>query len=230
MEYKLIRSRRRTVSLEIKNGELVVRAPHLAPRFLIEKFVREKQAWIEKTLEKSGKAQEEEKQFADGERYLYLGEERTLEITSLGQRHRDLSTSLEMTREVEVKSDKIFVEARNEIEIKTRLRIFYKTETALLVKKYFAKYAGEFEINSPKITYKFYKSKWGSCSAKNDFSFNALLSMAPEEVIEYVVIHELVHAQIKNHSRRYWLEVGRYDPSYKTHRRWLRENHHHISL
>jgi predicted metal-dependent hydrolase len=110
------------------------------------------------------------------------------------------------------------------------LRKYYKAETAKYVKKYLAKYAEEFDIESPKITYRFYKSKWGSCSAKNDFSFNALLSMAPEKVIEYVVIHEFCHCRQKNHSKNFWYEVCKFDLNYKIHRKWLRENHHQMSL
>lgn len=216
MKYKLIRSKRRTVTLEIKNGELQVKAPHLAPKFMIERFVAEKQSWIVKHLEKSKFNQRVSRQFTAGENYLYLGEDKSLKITS--------------GSETGMSGDLIIISSENTIETRTKLRKFYRAETAKLVKKYLAKYSDAFGVSSPKITFKFYKSKWGSCSAKNDFSFNALLAMAPEKVVEYVVIHELSHCKEKNHSKRFWEEVGQFDPNFKTHRKWLRENHHRMRI
>ena len=216
MEYKLTRSKRRTVALEIKNGKLVVKAPYLAPKFAIERFISEKQSWIKKHLEKSKTDHKETRQYKTGEKYLYLGEKKNLEIGDAG--------------EVKISDDLIKVSAKNEIEVKIKLRKFYKVETARIVKKYLAKYLDKFSNSSPKITYKFYKSKWGSCSVKNHFSFSALLAMAPQEVIEYVVIHELAHAKVKNHSKKFWYEVEKFDLNYKIHRKWLRDNHHKLSL
>lgn len=216
MKYKLIRSKRKTVALEIKNGELQVKAPYFAPKFMIEKFIAEKRSWVEKHLEKSKVAQKEIRRYMPGEKYLYLGENKCLKIVDAGG--------------AKISEDWILVSAENEIEIKTKLRKFYKAETARLIKKYLAKYSDNFSIKSPKITYKFYKSKWGSCSAKNDFSFNALLSMAPREVAEYVVLHEMSHCKEKNHSKRFWTEVEKFDSNYKNHRKWLRENHHKMHI
>jgi len=214
--YKLIRSKRRTVALEIKDGELYVKAPYLAPRFFIERFVLEKRSWIEKTLKKSKTTRKEMRQYTSGERYLYLGESKILKTIDTG--------------ESVAAGNQIVISAKNEIEVKTKLRKFYKAQTARLIKNYLAKHSNKFGITSPKATYKFYKSKWGSCSAKNNFSFNAFLSMAPLAAIEYVVIHELAHITHKNHSKSFWAEVEKYDPNYKTHRKWLRENHHKLSL
>jgi len=216
MEYELVRSKRKTICLQVKSGQLVVRAPYLVPRFLVDRFIHEKGKWIEKTLEKSNIPQRKEKHFEDGEKLLYLGEEKTLKLKG------GVSTLID--------GEALIVNAENKVEAKTRLRKYYKIETIRMVKEYILKYKEILEATSPKITYKFYKSKWGSCSAKNDFSFNALLSMAPEKVIEYVVIHELSHIKIKNHSRIFWNKVEAYDPSYRKHRRWLKENHYRINI
>ncbi len=216
MEYDLVRSKRKTICLQVKSGKLVVRAPYLVPRFLVDRFIHEKGEWIEKTLEKSNIPQRKEKLFEDGEKLLYLGEEKTLKLNS------GVRTLID--------EGVLIVNAENKVEAKTRLRKFYRLETIRMVKEYILKYHDIFEVTSPKITYKFYKSKWGSCSAKNDFSFNALLSMAPEKVIEYVVIHELSHIEIKNHSKVFWNKVGAYDPSYKKHRKWLKDNLHRVHI
>ena len=68
------------------------------------------------------------------------------------------------------------------------------------------------------------RTKWGSCSAKGNLNFNCLLLLAPPEVLDYVVVHELCHRLEMNHSPRFWAAVERVLPDYKTARSWLRRN------
>ena len=75
-----------------------------------------------------------------------------------------------------------------------------------------------------RITIRFQHSRWGSCSSKGNLNFNGLLLLAPPEVLDYVVVHELCHRKELNHSPRFWAEVGRVLPDYARHRAWLKEN------
>lgn len=68
------------------------------------------------------------------------------------------------------------------------------------------------------------KTRWGSCSRAGNLNFNWRLAMAPPEVIDYIVIHELSHLKEMNHSRQFWSLVENLCPDYKKHRKWLREN------
>jgi hypothetical protein len=80
------------------------------------------------------------------------------------------------------------------------------------------------EIGLPyqKVIIRNQKSRWGSCSPSKTLSFNWRLIMAPPKVMDYVLIHELIHLQVLNHSLRFWKRVAQYDPDYATHRSWLK--------
>lgn len=70
------------------------------------------------------------------------------------------------------------------------------------------------------------KSYWGTCSTKRVLSFNLRLAKAPTRVINNVIIHELCHLKIRGHNKRFWTLVKRYDPHFKSNKKWLRENNH----
>ena len=73
-----------------------------------------------------------------------------------------------------------------------------------------------------RVTVKSQKTVWGSCSVKGNLSFNCLLFLIPENLAEYVIIHELCHLKFMNHSERFWAEVRRYYPDYKNARKNLK--------
>ena len=67
-------------------------------------------------------------------------------------------------------------------------------------------------------------TRWGSCSSKGNLNFNCLLALVPPEVLDYVVVHELCHRKELNHSDRFWNEVAKILPDYKTRKKWLKDN------
>jgi predicted metal-dependent hydrolase len=79
-----------------------------------------------------------------------------------------------------------------------------------------------------RITIRSQKTRWGSCSAQGNLNFNCLLMLTPQEVRDYVVIHELCHRKHLNHSREFWEEVQRFCPDYRTWKKWLKENQQHL--
>lgn len=107
----------------------------------------------------------------------------------------------------------------------TREKVIALAEEALKViperVEYFAKVIG---VTYGKITVRNQKTRWGSCSSKGNLNFNCLLMLAPPEVLDYVVVHELCHRKQMNHSKAFWSEVEKVFPDYKEARKWLKED------
>lgn len=85
-----------------------------------------------------------------------------------------------------------------------------------------AYYARLMGVTYGRITIRCQKTRWGSCSSKGNLNFNCLLMLAPPEVLDYVVVHELCHRLEMNHSAEFWRHVERVLPDYKTQRKWLK--------
>ncbi len=86
------------------------------------------------------------------------------------------------------------------------------------------RYARIIGVTYGRITVRNQVSRWGSCSSKGNLNFNCLLMLCPDEVTEYVIIHELCHRRHMNHSAEFWKTVEAYCPDYERHKRWLKDN------
>lgn len=87
--------------------------------------------------------------------------------------------------------------------------------------EYFARQMG---VAYGRITVRDQKTRWGSCSAKGNLNYNWRLILAPQEVLDYVVVHELAHRREMNHSERFWQLVEEVLPDYRGRRSWLKKN------
>lgn len=97
-------------------------------------------------------------------------------------------------------------------------RQWLRKEAGVLI----ARHAPMFDLRPREIRVKSMKTRWGSCGPRNDINLNWLLALAPESVLEYVVVHELCHIRERNHSSSFWSLVARHLPDYERERRWLR--------
>ena len=104
---------------------------------------------------------------------------------------------------------------------KQHMHEWYKQQTARIVADRLPLLARRFDVEYNKVSIKSQKSRWASCSKKGNLHFNLLLAAAPPDVIDYVIIHELVHLIEFDHSRQFWQLVKEADPDYKKHREWL---------
>jgi predicted metal-dependent hydrolase len=224
LSYQLIRSkrRRRTISLQIKEkGKIVICAPHHTPKWEIEKFIKEKQLWINKKIsEKEKQTKAAERRFLSGERFLYLGEWYPLEIHGFDHKEPPLRFSFGK-----------FILNKDRIEEARDLFIrWYKGEAREKIVERIDYYSHRLHLFPKAIRITNARSRWGSCSRDNRLSFSWRMIMASLTVMDYILIHELVHIREKNHSKRFWTTLGSIVPDYRKQRLWLKENGYLLQL
>ena len=116
-------------------------------------------------------------------------------------------------------------------KVKPLLATFLKKIFKKEVERYTVLKANELQVKYSKITVRDTVSRWGSCSSSGNLSFSWRLILAPKNVMEYVIVHELCHLKEMNHSIRFWKLVESVCPEYKAARAWLENNGkylHHI--
>jgi len=195
---EIIRSRRKTIALQVSHdARLIVRVPYYTSERLIRKVINEKRLWILKKQEQAKEKYKKvcSKKFVNGERFLFLGNSYKLHIVD------DFDLSLIFNNEIFFLSKKILNKAK-EVFIKWYKEQAYKnfSERAAI----YSKISG-ITYNKLKITNA--RKRWGSCSSKGNLNFTWRLIMAPLQVIDYVIVHELVHIKEKNHSKNFWNNV-----------------------
>jgi predicted metal-dependent hydrolase len=93
-----------------------------------------------------------------------------------------------------------------------------------LIKKRTAEYSNLIGVNYNTIRIKDTKTRWGSCSSKGNLNFNFRILMAPEQVMDYIIVHELCHLRHMNHGKDFWNTVAQYMPDYEKKKEWLKVN------
>jgi predicted metal-dependent hydrolase len=213
---KRSRKRRKTISLQISNNsEVTICAPYFTPAGEINRFVREKQNWIQRTIQKQTSRQPKEKEYATGELFYYLGESFPLEVFFEENARKGLVFW----------SNRFYLNSPNAaVDGMSFFVSWYKTKAREHLSQrvnFFSRQLGLFP-NKVKVTSA--ERRWGSCSEDNNISFSFRLIMTPPAVIDYVIVHELMHIKEKSHSARFWKLIEAVMPEYKIYRRWLKED------
>jgi hypothetical protein len=218
---KIIRTNRKTISLQITdNASLIVRAQYNATKEIIENVVVKHLDWIEKKknniLTRDPKFVK--KEFVNGEGFLYLGKSYKLKIiNNQGKPLIFQDNYFFVSKEYQATARELFI---GWYKKKAYEKISERVE-------WYAKKRG-FVYNKINITNA--NKRWASCSAKGNLNFSWRLIMAPLAVIDYVVVHELVHLEEKNHAKTFWNKVKMLMPDYEKHKEWLKINGYILEL
>lgn len=219
---KLVRSTRKTVAILVHpDGQVTVRAPRQAPMAQIQAFVDSKAEWIEKKREIARQKRASKpgpRKFKAGERFLFLGNEFPLVVCE------------EKGKPLTLEGDRFVLRPNPRHSPSEIFYMWYELEAHTIIKQRVEALAAKFGLSYSKIRITSARTRWGSCSSNSTLSFTWRLIMAPPDVIDYVVIHELAHLIEANHSKRFWDHVAAMDPDYAKHVKWLKENGHKLVL
>lgn len=216
---KIIRSKRRTLALEIsRDSSLIVRAPKKASLEYIEEIIQKKRRWIQR---KQRIARDKYKSFApkefiDGEEFLYLGNTYRLSIIEKDDPPLILDREFQISKRCLADAREVFIDwYKKEAYKKFRERLTWRSDLAGL------------KFNKFNITNA--KTRWGSCSSKGNLYFSWRLIMAPLFVLDYMIAHELAHIPEKNHSAGFWNKLKLIYPEYLEGQKWLKDHSHLIA-
>ena len=209
--HRLVRSKRKTLALIVEtDGTLTVRAPLRMKEADIWRFIENKNGWIKR---KQAKVQNEAlppRQYVDGETFWYLGEEFPLRLVPHQKPALVMDKVFKLTQSAQPEAESVFT-------------AWYRKQARTVLTERVSHFARAYNLKPKKLRISSARTRWGSCSAKGTLSFTWRLVMAPPDVIDYVVVHELCHLKEMNHSKTFWAQVESILPDYKRRRSWLKK-------
>lgn len=222
----MLSSARKTAVIQIKEGDVVLRAPLKSSRTWLMGFLEEKLGWIEKTLAQDRHTSDGPKRtFEEGDVFYLLGQPHSLRY----EEGRPMAALF--------KDDVLSVRIRKGLtlnERKARATKLVEAHYRMVAVEHFrrrsAYYATLLGREAREVRVRDYKSRWGCCAADGTITYCWRAIMAPDHVVDYLVAHEMAHLVHMNHSRHFWEQVEDMFPHYKTARQWLKANGHLLTL
>lgn len=214
----LIRSRRKSLSLTVVDDEVRVRSPYHVSKQDIDTWVQSRSLWInQQKASIKAKAEEVPSIKHDGHCYLF------------GVKIHIVFSDQEP--QVSIQGDQVMISAiAKEPTVLFSQWLQKKAITHLSARvDHWAEIIGV-ATKVSQVVFKITKTKWGHCTSSGVIQLNWYLVMAPKTVIDYVVIHELCHLLVMNHSADFWAEVQQYSPHFQEHKQWLRREGHKLWL
>ena len=218
--YHWQRSHRRTMSIIIDQEQgVVVRTPNRTPRRAVEGFLREKSRWIRRHLDNLAvrKSRRTPRQWIEGETLPFLDSHLTLAIHHNGARSSAVRENERLLVSLPTTTDIPMARAVQDI-----VEDWYRAQAQELFQARVTAFQPQLGVQAKRVRVRNQKRRWGSCSARGWLNFNWRLLLAPSQVLDYVVVHELAHLRELNHSPRFWSLVSAVMPEHTQWRTWLR--------
>lgn len=205
MEYEIIRRKIKNIYIQVKDGRITVRAPYKVKEKDISKLINEKKEWIEKQLLKQEKKNAKKENGLEilGKVYPIVEHKSDNEYIEINENKVDIYLNDENKKNDLIKQ--LYRKCAQKQYIITTQKMMEKTGL---------------EPNSWRV--KDIQYAWGSCTNKKNITLSLNLIKKREEIIEYVVVHELCHLKYMNHSKEFWSLVEKHIPNYKAYRKELK--------
>lgn len=209
MNIKVVKSplaKKLTLRIDEKNRIPVLTIPKYCSSRKAVSFVEEHQDWIQKTLAKLPLSVK----FENGDSFSFMGKNIIINHSPI-------------QRVTQIKDGFLFI-GGNKVFLHRRVCDFIKKQAQKELFSLSCLFAKKIDCKIHNVTLKDTKSRWGSCSNKNNINYNWRIALAPYFVIEYLVCHEVSHLAHQNHSADFWQCVAKLCPQYQEGRNWLKIN------
>lgn len=218
--------KRKSVEIRIEPSGLVrVRAPKGSDESKVLELLESKGKWIIEHMDKYFEAKEKKppSDYEAGDMYRVLWKTHELKVVINSEVYK-------ATAKLDGKY--ICVESNTDDKdvVANAIDAFYKKEAKKIIKDRVKFYQKHFKSKPKELTFKNEKSRWGSCTSERVINFNYRIIMAPINIVDYLVVHEMCHLHHMNHSKSFWTLVGSILPDYKESREWLKYNGFTLNL
>ena len=214
--------RLKTVSIQVSRGKIKISVPKNLEQFKIDRILKSKSKWIKKKLFLQSKITSfRNKEYVSGEDFLYLGRHYRLKII-IGQKYNTEFKDGYLKVTVKDKS--------NTQKIKRLIKKWYLEKAQLHLNKMTLDLSKELGVSFNSVKVRNYNSRWGGCSSTGKIFYNWRIIMAPAKIINYVVLHELVHLKEHNHSKRFWKLLKSHYSNIDYAKQWLVYNGHTLTI
>lgn len=225
--YEIVRSpRRRSISIEVRAAEVVVRAPMRVPERELHDFVREKSRWI---VQKIAAQQQHidslpRRTYSAGSVFPYLGRTLTLSLVMAA------SASVELIDDCL----RVGLSSRSRLAPEEQARrliyVWYQQQALSILSARTSALTLQMGLRCSAVTIRATRSKWGHCTSRGAIQYNWQIILAPEAIVDYLVAHEVCHLRHPNHSSAFWQLVASVCPTYEKDRAWLKARGAHLVL
>lgn len=220
ISYTVVRSRRSTADIVIeRDGRVVVRAPEWVGDEEVESIVGSKHYWIYRALAewRDLNATRVLREYKNGEGFLYLG--RAYRLLLVGDQAEPLQLK---AGRFALRRD--LVEQGETVAAKAAFRDYYVARGADRIPQRVAYYAPKVGVEPAGVEIRDLGNRWATCSAAGKLSFHWKCMMAPQTIIDYIVVHELCHFHHRDHTDAFWNEVDKVIPDFRERKEWLRRH------
>jgi len=215
LDIELIRSKRKTVSIHIeRDGSVSARIPDTISEEEILKVLKSKEYQIHKNLAQWSQLNQTkvERDYVNGQSFLYLGRNYRLLFVE------DKLGALLFSKGY------FHLSSSNKNHAREMFIEFYKEKLNEKLKPILKRFKGQLGVNPKEIKVMELQNRWASCTASGNVNFHWKCAMAPIDVLNYIVVHELTHLIHPNHTAAFWNELDKVMPSYHKQVQWLKLN------
>jgi predicted metal-dependent hydrolase len=213
-EIEIVRTNRKSMSLKIgSGGKLIFRVPANTDDGTIRKILAKNSGWIKKKINELAKERQlfRAKEYVNGEGFPYLGTYYKLKVVD--------------KQDLPIKFDRgFFISNKALPEARELIINWYKDAARLKIPERVRWYAQKRRLSFNKVNITDSRKRLASCSPSGNLNFSWRLIMAPLGVIDYAVVHELIHLVEKNHTKEFWAKIKLMLPDYEKYKEWLKKN------